>query len=269
MTLPARLGRFSVLRRLATGGMAEVLLGRLSGPQGFERLVVIKRILPHLAREAAFVTMFVDEARLVARIRHPNVVQVYELGSEGDELFLVLEYLEGEPISSLQRALARRGERLDASLIAHVGAEACAGLHAAHELTRDDGVTLGLVHRDVSPQNLFACFDGRVKVLDFGIAKSADASFRTRTGEIKGKHAYMSPEQCKGDKNLTNKSDLYSLGIVLYELLTLRAITEEAAPRPASVEPSVPPALDRVIARALALAPADRYPSALEMRADL
>src|SRR5262249_34122249 len=185
--LPLRIGRYEIVAELASGGMAEILLARLVGPSGFERPVVLKRILPHLAREPEFVHMFLDEARIVAGITHPNVVQVQELGKDGNELFLAMEYLEGETLWGLMRRLAVRGERLDTPLAVRVIVQACAGLHAAHELVDADGHPVNLVHRDVSPQNLFITYAGQVKLLDFGIAKAADRITRTETGVLKGK----------------------------------------------------------------------------------
>jgi eukaryotic-like serine/threonine-protein kinase len=293
-----RLDRYEILGELAQGGMAEILLGRLVGPSGFERVVVIKRILPQLAREKAFVEMFLDEARTVARLRHPNVVQVYELGGEvpspeetgngsgagapGRALYLVMEYLEGESVSGMLRRLSARKERLDPWLAAHVVAEACRGLHAAHELT-DGEYPLDLVHRDVSPQNLFVTYTGSVKVLDFGIAKAADRTSRTEAGQVKGKLLYMSPEQCEG-KALDRRSDVFALGAVLHELLTgrslfrrgtplatLKAICEQDAPPP-STFPGVGPRVrvfDEVCARALARRRDERYLTAAELRRDL
>lgn len=279
--VPARLGRFEVVGLLATGGMAEILLARIHGPSGFERPVVIKRILPHLARLPEFRTMFTDEARLVARIFHENVVQVHELGAEGDELFLVMEYLEGESAGGLTRRLVGRGAELEPWLGAHIVAEACAGLHAAHELDGDTGEPLGLVHRDISPQNLFVTYSGGTKVLDFGIAKAADRSTKTKTGHVKGKFQYMSPEQCLGE-SVDRRSDIFSLGIVLYELttgrrlfkrdnelLTFQAICREPIVFPSKLVPSYPKALEPIVLRALARRPEDRYSTAQDMRTDL
>lgn len=275
-----KIGRYDILGQLATGGMAEILLGRLVGPSGFERVVVIKRILPHLARERALVEMFLDEARIVARIRHPNVVQVHELGGEGSELYLAMEYLEGESVSGLLRRLYTQGDGLDHWISAHIVAEACRGLHAAHELT-DGEIPLDLVHRDVSPQNLFVTYGGGVKVLDFGIAKVADRSAQTEAGQVKGKFAYMSPEQCQG-KALDRGSDIFALGAVLYELLTgrrlfkratalmtMKAITEHPVTPPSSLASTIPAALEAVCLRALARRRQDRYADAAEMRREL
>lgn len=279
--VPSRLGRYEIIGLLATGGMAEILLARILGPSGFQRPVVIKRILPHLARLPEFRTMFTDEARLVARIRHENVVQVHELGVEGDELFLVMEYLEGESAGGLTRRLIGRGAELEPWLGAYIIAEACAGLHAAHELESDAGEPLGLVHRDVSPQNLFVTYSGGTKVLDFGIAKAADRSTKTATGEVKGKFQYMSPEQCLGE-TVDRRSDIFSLGVVLYELttsrrlfkrgnelLTFQAICREPIVFPSKLTPSFPPALKPIVLRALARQREDRYATAQDLRADL
>ena len=266
---------------LATGGMAEIFLAKLLGPAGFQRPVVLKRVLPHLTRREEFRHMFLDEARIVAGIRHPNVVQVHELGLDKDELFLVMEYLEGESISGLMRRLANRRERLDYALAAYVVAEACAGLHAAHEYTDDSGIAQNLVHRDVSPQNIFIGYDGSVKVLDFGIAKAADRYSNTSTGQMKGKFSYMAPEQCRAEE-LDRRADLFALGIVLYEmstgkrlflrenqLLVLKAITEEAIPPPSQIRSDYPPQLEHVVMMALARDRIDRYSTAAEMRREL
>ncbi|MCA9599422.1 MAG: serine/threonine protein kinase [Myxococcales bacterium] len=277
----SRIGRYEIVGLLATGGMAEILLGRLVGPSGFERPVVVKRILPHLARVSTFVDMFVDEARIVAGIRHPNVVAVQELAHEGDELFLVMEYLEGESLGGVARRLVTHKETLDRALSAFVIAEACAGLHAAHELKDEDGMPRDLVHRDVSPQNVFVTYGGQVKLLDFGIAKAANRSTRTEAGQVKGKFAYMSPEQCLG-KPLDRRSDIFALGIVLWELstgrrlfkrgsehLTFKAICDERILKPSEVVPDYPPVLENVVMKALSRRRDDRYQTAQEMRREL
>jgi serine/threonine-protein kinase len=275
------IGRYEVVGRLATGGMAEILLGRLLGPSGFERPVVIKRILPHLAEQPAFVDMFLDEARLAARIQHKNVVQVHELGQQGQNLFLVMEYLEGENAAGIIRRSLVASRPLPVALCAYIVAEACAGLHAAHELTDANGHPLGLVHRDVSPQNIFVTYGGGVKVLDFGIAKAADRTAHTEVGQLKGKFEYMSPEQCRG-KPIDRRSDVFALGIVLYELLTqkrlykrstklavLEAVCRDPTPPPSTIVPGCPESLDRIAQRALAKLPDERYANAGDMRRDL
>ncbi len=278
MDLPKHIGRYEILGLLGTGGMAEVLLGRLVGPSGFQRPVVIKRILPHLARERSFVDMFIDEARIVSGIRHPNVVQVQELGQDGDELFLVMEYLEGESLASLTRRLASQRKLLSFYLCAHVISEVCAGLHAAHELTGSNGELLGVVHRDISPSNIFVTYDGQVKVLDFGIATATDRVTRTEAGHVKGKYTYMSPEQCRGER-LDRRSDIFSLGIVLYELstcrrlfkrpsemMTLEAICHQDVLPPSTLIAHYPKSVEAVAMRALSRQVDARYMSASEMR---
>jgi len=261
--------------------MAEILLGKLHGPSGFERAVVIKRILPHLATQTQFREMFLHEAQTLSNLRHPNIVQVQELGQDGDELFLVLEYLDGESAFGLMRRLVRSGESLPFSLGMHIVAEAAAGLHAAHELTDDDGRQLGLVHRDVSPQNIHVLYNGQVKLLDFGIAKAADSTIRTEAGQLKGKFAYMSPEQCRGD-SLDRRSDVFSLGIVLYELTTgrrlfarksdlatMKAICEERIVRPSRIVPGYPKRLEDIVMRSLTRLREERFQTAIELRREL
>jgi serine/threonine-protein kinase len=274
-------GRFEIVGLLATGGMAEIFLAKRGGPSGFAQAVVIKRVLPHLARAPEFVNMFVDEALILAGIRHPNVVQVHELVQESDGLFLVMEYLEGESVGTLSRRLVAKSEKLEPALAAFIVAEASAGLHAAHELTDEDGYPRDLVHRDVSPQNVFVTYTGQTKVLDFGIAKAANRSTQTEAGQVKGKFGYMSPEQCLG-KPLDRRSDVFSLGVLLWEtttgrrlfkrasdLLIFKAICEDPIPRPSEVSAGYPAELERVCMKALSRRREDRYPTALEMRRDL
>jgi serine/threonine-protein kinase len=257
--------------------MAELFLGQ--EPQG--RPIVIKRILPHLARQTTFVSMFIDEGRIGSRAKHPNLVEVYELGQVGLDLFLVMEYLVGENLAGLVRRLTRRGERISYGLCAYIIAEVCDGLHYAHELVDEAGNPLHLVHRDVSPQNVFVTYGGDVKLLDFGVATAAHRLTQTASGEVKGKYAYMSPEQCRGEP-LDRRSDIFSLGTVLYELTTLRrlfkrpnelqvmkAITEEPIPRPTRDAPDYPACLEAICVRALARDPDHRYATAAEMREDL
>ena len=275
--VPAHLrsfGKYTLLTRLATGGMAEIFVARLKGVAGFEKQVVIKRILPHLVDEDGFVQMFLDEARIAARISHPNVCQVYELGEVDGQYFIAMEYLEGTSLMVLLKKLIRLKQNLDPALVAGVVAQACEGLHHAHELKGDAGESIGVVHRDVSPQNLFLTGDGVVKVLDFGIAKAAGASAKTRTGTVKGKYAYMSPEQLKGEA-LDRRSDVFALGVVTYEALTVKrlfyretdflifkAIAEEDIPQVRAVRPDVPGDLNDTVARALSRAKDARFPSA-------
>jgi len=279
--VPTRLGQFEVVGELATGGMAQILLARMAGPSGFQRTVVIKRILPHLARDEAFVAMFTDEANTVSRIRHPNVVSVEMLCRDDGELYLVMEYLEGESLFGVMRGLLRLKRKLPYELIAHLLAEACAGLHGAHELKGPDGKSVNLVHRDVSPHNIFVTYAGGVKVIDFGIAKTDNRKNRTETGQLKGKFEYMSPEQCAAEP-CDRRTDVYALGIVLYELitgqrlfkranelLTIKAVTEGPIIPPTVLCPDCPGRLEQIVMRALERDPKQRYQTCDEMCADL
>ncbi len=251
-------GKYSLVAKLATGGMAEIFLARLQGSAGFEKLVCIKRILPHLAKDQALVEMFLAEAKIAAQISHPNVCSVFELGDIDGRYFIAMEYLEGVPFSCFRRRDMYPRE-VDPRLVAGLGIQAAEGLHHAHQLKRSDGTLLEVIHRDVSSNNLFATVDGAVKVLDFGIAKVQDASVRTSTGSVKGTYAYMAPEQLRGGR-LDRRTDVFALGIVLWELfaqkhlfkretdfLTFEAITRDPIPSVLEARPDVPPALAEVI----------------------
>ncbi len=275
--LPPTIGRHNVLGLLATGGMAEIFLGAEPGGKP----VVIKRVLPHLARQPAFVSMFIDEARLSSLLRHPNIVEVNELGQVGFDLFMVMEYLEGESVHSLIRRSLLRHHDMSYALAAHIIADACAGLHAAHTLCDERGKPYGIVHRDISPSNIMVTYAGAVKVLDFGIATAAHRLTRTATGQVKGKFAYMSPEQCRGEP-LDVRSDIFSLGVVLYELtvrrrlfkranelMVLKAVTSDPIPSPRARAADYPRALERTVMRALSRDPRDRHGSAQELRDEL
>jgi serine/threonine protein kinase len=276
-----RLGKYLPITRLATGGMAEIFLARLDGAAGFQKKVALKLVLPDLADDEQFVSMFLDEARLAAQISHPNVCQIYELGQEDGQYFIAMEYLDGMPLTALMKALAHQRERAEPRMLASLLAQACEGLHHAHELRRPDGRPLGLIHRDVSPPNLFVTVDGVVKVLDFGIAKAHDRRSKTKTGLVKGKFSYMSPEQIRG-MPVDARTDVFSTGIILHEMLTteklFRGDTEFAlmekvrkaeVPPPSKFNRRVPEALDRIVLRALARDLPDRYQSAKELGDEL
>jgi len=274
--MPTRLGRYELIGQLATGGMAEIHLARLAGEAGFEKTVVVKRLLPELVASKAYVAMFLDEAKLVARLDHPNVCEVHELGRYGAEYFLVMPFLDGVPAQDFI-ARPRDPDRIaQLRVAAGLAVQACAGLHHAHELRGADGALLGLVHRDVSPSNLFVTTAGVVKVLDFGIAK-VPGGIETEAGTIKGKTQYMAPEQLLGEP-LDRRCDVFALGIVLFELAThqrlfkrasdylaARAILEEPIPRADAVDPAVPAALADVIAKALERSRDARYADAREL----
>ncbi|HWM87718.1 MAG TPA: serine/threonine-protein kinase, partial [Kofleriaceae bacterium] len=273
----AAFGKYTLVCKLATGGMGELFVARRAGAGGFEKLVVIKRLLPHLAEDAHFVAMLLDEARVAARLSHPNVCQVYDLGEVDGHYYMAMEHLEGIPASLILRRASRAGQRLDLGLATAILRQAADGLHHAHDLRDSDGNSVGLVHRDVSPSNLFVTATGVVKVLDFGVAKSQDALARTHTGALKGKYAYMSPEQVLGQP-VDRRSDVWSLGIVLYELLTaqrlfwrdseykmFQAILDEPIPPLGERRPGLPPRVVAVAERALSRDPALRQGSAREM----
>ena len=259
----ARVGRYELLVELARGGMAELYVARLTGVGGFQKLVVIKRILPHLAVDNAFVEMFLDEGRIAAQLAHPSICQIHELGEDRGELFLVMEYLEGVPWSALiERSRARSTAEQILRLTAGVLDQACEGLHHAHTLRGLDGEVTPVIHRDVSPQNLFVTVDGVCKVLDFGVSKMVKDGPRTRSGVLKGKLPYMSPEQIQGGR-LDAGSDVFALGVVLWEslageslfdrdtdFLIGKAILED--PIPSLASRGAPPAADAVVEGALA-----------------
>ncbi len=274
--IPAQLGRYRIIERLAAGGMGEVFLARQEGPAGFARPAVVKRILAHLAAEPGFVEMFLAEARLAAVLSHPNVVQIFELGQADGSWFIAMEYIHGRSVRALGQRAAQKGERVNPVQAARVLAQALEGLHYAHTATAEDGQPLKIVHRDVSPDNLFVGFNGVVKVLDFGIAKAANAIATTRTGELKGKFAYMAPEQVLA-RPLDARTDVYSAGVVLYELLAGErpfpelsdaALTYHIAcvpPPPLGPKaPQAPEELCALVLKALEKDPALRWQSAEE-----
>ena len=254
--------------------MATIHFGRQVGSAGFSRTVAIKRMHRHLVKDPQFVAMFVDEARLAARIRHPNVVEILDVVDDGDELLLVLEYVLGETISRLMQA---GNKPVPPSIAASIISGALHGLHAAHEARDENGEPLHVVHRDVSPQNVMIGIDGVARVLDFGVAKAMGRVQSTRQGEVKGKYAYMPPEQLRGG-DVTPRTDVYAMGIVLWEMLVGRRLFDaETEPallakvldpvivRPSKLSPEVPLALDAIVLRALALEPEARFSSAREM----
>jgi serine/threonine-protein kinase len=212
-------GRYALYGTIAAGGMATVHFGRLLGPVGFSRTVAIKRLHPQFASDPEFVSMFLDEARLAARIRHPHVVPTLDVVAANGELFLVMDYVPGESLSRLIRASRERGERIPVQITIAVMSGVLQGLHAAHEARNERGEPLGIVHRDVSPQNVLVGSDGQARVLDFGVAKAAGRIQTTREGQLKGKLAYMAPEQLRSEP-LTRKTDIYAASVVLWEALT-------------------------------------------------
>ncbi|MGE0402962.1 MAG: protein kinase [Kofleriaceae bacterium] len=276
-----KLGKFELIRQIAVGGMAELYLARTMGIEGFEKLVVVKRILPQYADNQQFVSMFLNEARLSATLHHPNIAQVYDIGVEDGDYFFSMEYIHGEDLGRLNATAIENGVpmSLDAALTLVAGL--CGGLHYAHTKAGPDGKPLEVVHRDVSPSNVLVSYDGGVKLVDFGIARAGSAPATTRGG-LKGKIAYMSPEQCKGEAKLDRRSDIYSIGTILYELTTgrlpfvddneyavLNNIVNVDVPRPSTIVPSYAPALEAIVLKALARDPAQRFGSALELQKEI
>jgi serine/threonine-protein kinase len=273
------IGRYALFGEIAAGGMATVHLGRMIGPAGFSRVVAMKRMHPQFAKDPQFVTMFLDEARLAARVRHPNVVSSTDVVAEDGELFIVMEYVEGESLSGLLRLARERGARPPVPVGATIMVQALHGLHAAHEAKSESGMPLGIVHRDVSPQNILVGSDGLARVVDFGIARAAGrAQQHTRVGVVKGKAAYMAPEQIRGEP-LDRRVDVYAASVVFWELLTgERLFAAEDAHQavdkvlrigvkdgPSGFNPQVPSALDAVVLRGAARARDDRFATALEL----
>jgi len=258
--------------------MAALYLGRRSGAAGFAKHVAIKVVHSHLATDPSFVEMFLDEARLSARIEHPNCVHVHDLGESDGMYFLVMEYVQGCALSQFMTTLAEKDLKLSVPMSVFVAAGVAAGLHAAHELTDDQGEGLGVVHRDVSPQNVLVAYKGHVKLIDFGIAKARGRMQQTAAGLLKGKFRYMAPEQAMGSP-VDRRTDVYALGVVLWEMLTMRKLFDAdnelalldmvrnpKVPKPSSIAADVPPALDQVVLAALAPDPNNRYASCMQFR---
>lgn len=281
-----RLGRYNLKQRLGVGGMAEVYLAEQDGPAQFKKTVVIKRILPSLAQDPAFVEMFVREAQVAARLHHTNIVQIFELGEEKladgtREYFIAMEYIDGLTLQRLAGASWETGRAVPADVAIRAIADAARGLHAAHTLVDEQGKPLHLVHRDISPDNLMVAKDGVTRVLDFGIAKGDGAGPKTRTGNLRGKIPFMAPEQIEG-ANLDGRCDQFALGVSLYWLLcgerpfdrgtdfhTMHATLKDAPKPPRELNPGIPPALERVILRLLEKDRSKRYASAAEVADEL
>ncbi|MFO0566265.1 MAG: serine/threonine-protein kinase [Polyangiaceae bacterium] len=276
-TAPRSIGKYLLFDEIASGGMATVHLGRVVGPAGFSRTVAIKQMHPHYAREPEFAAMFLDEARLAARIHHPNVVATLDVVARGGELFIVMEYVEGETLARLARAVQGEGRRVPLPVAVAILSGALSGLHAAHEAKGERQELLSLVHRDVSPQNVLVGVDGVPRVLDFGIAKARARLESTQGGQIKGKLRYMSPEQIRREP-LDRRSDIYAAGVVLWETLAGRRLFTGDDPGsilheilsldvepPSRHAPGLPPELDRIVEKALCRAPEGRYSTALEL----
>ena len=273
----AQIGRYNVERLLARGGMAEVYLGKAEGPGGFSKVVVIKRILPELAEDPQFIEMFLSEARLAAQLSHPNVVQVFDFGEHEGQYYLAMEYVRGETLRTLVRAHQKLGKSIPSEVAARAVIGVCEGLHYAHELVDEKGVSHNIVHRDVTPDNIIVSTAGVPKLLDFGIAKAATNVHSTAAGTVKGKYAYMAPELIRGEP-AGRQLDVYALGVTLYELLSLKRPFESAtelglmktildgSAKPLTVADGVDPQLAEIVALAMNPNPAGRYADAHEFQ---
>ncbi|MHB1845844.1 MAG: protein kinase domain-containing protein [Deltaproteobacteria bacterium] len=283
MLVGTKVGRYTLLGKIANGGMAEVFLARQDGLQGFSKIVVIKKIHPHLAGDQAFIQMFFDEARLAARINHPNVVTILELGEDpsSQTFYIAMEHIDGCNLKRLAHTVAQKKQRIPHAFCARIVADACAGLDFAHEIKGDDRKPLGIVHRDVSPENVIVTYSGQVKVVDFGIAKASAVEGSTRTGQLKGKLAYMPPEQLMGQP-LDRRADVWALGVTLYWMCSGRRPfrgqsegelvqqTLNVEPPPLSeLVPGLPQELGRIVGKTLAKDRSARYDGCRSLRQDL
>ncbi|MEM6954890.1 MAG: serine/threonine-protein kinase [Myxococcota bacterium] len=282
---PPTLGRYRIASKIAAGGMASVYMARASHARGLEQIVALKVIHSHLAAQSSFSDMFLDEASLASALVHPNICSVFDFGEDDGVLYMAMEYLAGESLARLGRRVAHRRKRKEikalATFSARIVAEACEGLHAAHELRAADGTPLEVVHRDVSPENILVTYDGAVKIIDFGVAKAAQRVHETKVAKIKGKFAYVAPEQLRNEP-LDRRTDVWGLGVCLWESLVLRrlfrrdteastltAVLFDEIERPSDVRPWIPRSIDPIVMKALARDPNDRYDTAAELGRDL
>ncbi|MCK6505706.1 protein kinase [Myxococcota bacterium] len=271
-------GRYFLVDKVATGGMAEVFKAKSFSHGGFEKLLVIKRILEHLSDNQEFVEMFIDEAKITVSLQHPNIVQIYDFGKIRDNYFLSMECVEGKDVKGILRKLAQRRKLLPTEFAVYIAHEMCKGLDYAHKKADTQGNPLRIIHRDISPSNILVSYTGEVKIADFGIAKAESSAYDTKDGVLKGKFEYMSPEQASG-QDLDHKSDIFSAGIILHEMLTgrrlfktesdvktLEKIKAVDVPPPGALNPAVPARLDAIVMRALAQQPSARFQDARELQ---
>jgi serine/threonine protein kinase len=281
MRQPTKFGKYLLLERIAVGGMAEVFVAKAFGVEGFERLLAIKKILPTMGEDAEFISMFVDEARIAVQLSHANIVQVLELGKHDGNLYIAMEYISGRDVRQLLERYRKRQQSMPIPQAALIVAEVCEALDYAHRKRDASGRPLGIVHRDVSPQNVLVSFEGEVKLIDFGIAKAESRLQKTQAGILKGKFSYMSPEQVKGQP-IDGRSDIFAAGILLWELIcgeklftgdsdfaVLEKVRTGFVPAPRIVTRTCPEGLEKVILKALSTEPSSRYQTASEMHDDL
>ena len=277
---PKQFGKYQLLDKIAVGGMAELFRAKLTGVEGFEKLIAIKKILPNLSQEENLVTSFIDEAKLAALLHHENIIQIYDFGSMDNDYFIAMEFLFGKDLRTIRQTAKERDLPLGMENILYITARICAGLDYSHNLKDLQGKPLNIIHRDINPQNILVTYEGQVKIIDYGIAKAASHNTHTRENLIKGKLAYMSPEQANGQM-IDHRSDIFSTGIILYELLAVRRmfegetmhvlslVREAQYDPPEEVIPNLPSKLNQILHRALAKDPQERYQSAGEMLADV
>src|SRR5258708_15379253 len=281
LALPSQFGRYTLLQRLAVGGMAEVFRAKIVSSHGFEKIIVIKRILPHLASDKTFMSMFIDEAKLTAQLTHPKIVQILDFGEVGGKYFIALEFIDGFDALALLRTCAQKRVRLPLTLAAFIAGEVLEALDYAHNAKDMDGSPMNLVHRDISPSNIFMSKGGDVKLGDFGIARAEEREAKTQAGTLKGKYGYMSPEQVVGT-SMDARSDLFAVGVVLAEMFmgrrlftapndldVLLMVRDAHLDRLDRYSNDLPPALDGIVRRALKKDPEQRYQTASEFREDL
>ncbi|MGB5745491.1 MAG: protein kinase [Desulfobacterales bacterium] len=277
---PKQFGKYQLLDKIAVGGMAEMFRAKLTGAQGFEKLIAVKKILPNLSGEENLVTAFIDEAKLAALLHHENIIQIYDFGSMDGQYFIAMEYLFGKDLRTITRTARKKDLALGMENILYITSRICAGLDYSHNLKDLQGKPLNIIHRDINPQNILITYEGQVKIIDFGIAKAASHNTQTKENLIKGKLAYMSPEQANGQQ-IDHRSDIFSTGIILYELLAARRmfsgetmhvlslVREAQYDPPEEVIPDLPSKLNAILRQALAKDPDDRYKNAGEMLADI
>ncbi|MGA9523468.1 MAG: protein kinase [Myxococcaceae bacterium] len=281
MKKPTVFGKYLLLERINVGGMAEVFIAKAFGVEGFERILAIKKILPTMAEDHEFISMFIDEARISVQLNHANIVHIHELGKYNEHFYIAMEYVAGKDIRSLLERYRRRREIMPTAQAVYIASRMCEGLDHAHRKRDARGQELGIIHRDISPQNILISFEGEVKIIDFGIAKAANRSQKTQAGILKGKFGYMSPEQVRG-MPIDRRSDVFAVGVILYEMLTgeklfvgesdfstLEKVRSAEVALPTQFNPNIPAGLERVVLKALAREPEDRYQWASDLQEDL
>ncbi|RMG15993.1 MAG: serine/threonine protein kinase, partial [Deltaproteobacteria bacterium] len=281
MKQPTPFGKYLLLERVNVGGMAEVHKAKTVGVEGFEKLVAVKKILPNIAEDDEFITMFIDEAKISVQLTHSNIAQIYDLGKIGDSYFIAMEYISGKDLRAIFDRMRKRGEVLPIPMSCYIMSKVCEGLDYAHRKKDAAGRDLNIVHRDISPQNILVSFEGEVKLIDFGIAKAANKASRTQAGILKGKFGYMSPEQVRG-LPLDRRSDVFACGVVLYELLTgerlfvgesdfstLEKVRNVDVVPPSTYNRRIPERLEQIVMKALAKDVDDRYQWCSELQEDL